>query len=132
MTRRKATTTGAASRLARVDLRDASCSTTARDFPSQIPISESAKSVIQALLSREPESRPSVEELINHDFFTRHTIVPSIPTTALKEIPDFSTPAPPSTISNSYIFMQTKTELPFLHQDRLTRPSPDTSRSGLT
>ncbi|KAI9361219.1 Pkinase-domain-containing protein [Zopfochytrium polystomum] len=69
------------------------------DFPSQIPISDSAKSVIQALLSREPESRPSVEELINHDFFTRYTIVPSIPTTALKEIPDFSTPAPPSTIS---------------------------------
>lgn len=60
------------------------------EFPSQIAISDSSKSVIQALLHRDPESRPSVDEVIEHEFFTRFSIPQSIPVSALQTPPAFS------------------------------------------
>ncbi|KAI8837245.1 kinase-like domain-containing protein [Chytriomyces cf. hyalinus JEL632] len=60
------------------------------EFPSQIPISQNAKDVINALLNKTPTLRPSVEEVLLADFFTSETVPYSIPVTALSSVPSMS------------------------------------------
>ncbi|KAJ3411523.1 Cell cycle serine/threonine-protein kinase cdc5/MSD2 [Chytridiales sp. JEL 0842] len=54
------------------------------DFPSQIPISNNARSIISALLNKSP-----VSDIINHEFFTAEPIPASLPTSALTKVPVF-------------------------------------------
>ncbi|KAJ3219956.1 Cell cycle serine/threonine-protein kinase cdc5/MSD2 [Chytriomyces hyalinus] len=60
------------------------------EFPSQIPISQNAKDVINALLNKTPTLRPSVEEVLLADFFTAETVPYSIPVSALSSVPSMS------------------------------------------
>ncbi|KAI8831720.1 kinase-like domain-containing protein [Chytridium lagenaria] len=53
------------------------------EFPSNIEISSESRSVIYSLLNSNPESRPSVEEVMASPFFSCHAVPDSLPLSAL-------------------------------------------------
>ncbi|KAJ3332232.1 Kinesin-like protein kif9 [Blyttiomyces sp. JEL0837] len=59
----------------------------AYEFPSHIAVSDSAKSVISALLNKNPEFRPSVLDVTNHEFF-QQPMPMVIPQSALTTVPE--------------------------------------------
>ncbi|TPX68540.1 hypothetical protein SpCBS45565_g02977 [Spizellomyces sp. 'palustris'] len=59
------------------------------EFPPQIAISRSAKDIITGLLQSRPERRPSVDDIMQHEYFAGQPVIKSIPISALTIIPDF-------------------------------------------
>ncbi|KAI8904820.1 PLK protein kinase, partial [Gorgonomyces haynaldii] len=57
------------------------------DFPDMIPVSIGSKEIVSALLQTKPESRPTIEEVLEHPYFDRQTIPVSIPVSALQQVP---------------------------------------------
>jgi len=56
----------------------------AYSFPEHIPISDQAKSLIQLILNLEPNKRPSLDEILDHNFFHMGTSIPKLmPTSTL-------------------------------------------------
>jgi polo-like kinase 1 len=39
-------------------------------FPEHVPISDAAKDLITRILSKDPARRPTLEEILRHEFFT--------------------------------------------------------------
>ncbi|KAI8589255.1 kinase-like domain-containing protein [Geranomyces variabilis] len=60
------------------------------DFPPQIKISREARGMIEALLQSRPELRPSVDGVMNHEFFSILPFPQSMPVLALTAVPDFA------------------------------------------
>ena len=60
-------------------------------FPSTVHVSEHAKSLIRWILHSNPASRPSINDLVNHPFFThpKSFIPTSLPESALRSVPTF-------------------------------------------
>nr|CCA26295.1 protein kinase putative [Albugo laibachii Nc14] len=52
-------------------------------FPSDVPISCEAKSLVTSILQTDPQSRPPLEEIMAHPFFQHDLIPDSLPRTAL-------------------------------------------------
>lgn len=59
-------------------------------FPSNVDVSEAAMDLIEAILDREPQNRPSTCEILQHDFTCRGTFPRSVPSTAMDLAPDFA------------------------------------------
>ncbi|XP_018018894.1 serine/threonine-protein kinase PLK1 [Hyalella azteca] len=53
-------------------------------------VSSHGRSLITALLHPDPKSRPSVPELLRHDFFTKGLFPRSLPTLACTQVPQFT------------------------------------------
>ncbi len=70
-------------------------------FPDKVPLSDEAKDLIKRMLQKNPDMRPSLDEISQHPFFTRHLTPTQLPSTALvmePKLPDltkriFSAPA---------------------------------------
>ncbi|KAJ3309778.1 Cell cycle serine/threonine-protein kinase cdc5/MSD2 [Boothiomyces sp. JEL0838] len=58
------------------------------EFPPDIHITENAKFIITGLLHTKPECRPSIDEVMNHQFFKEY-MPKSIPVSALTTTPAF-------------------------------------------
>ncbi|KAI8826664.1 kinase-like domain-containing protein [Fimicolochytrium jonesii] len=58
------------------------------EFPAQLKISDSARSMIESLLQTRPELRPSVSDIMGHDFFSMQPILRTMPVSALTSIPE--------------------------------------------
>ncbi|KAF8981970.1 Cell cycle serine/threonine-protein kinase cdc5/MSD2 [Entomortierella lignicola] len=58
-------------------------------FPDDIPISEEAKSLVAALLTPTPASRPSVEDVLSHPFFTSGYCPTKLDKSTLQTAPNF-------------------------------------------
>ncbi|KAF9111722.1 Cell cycle serine/threonine-protein kinase cdc5/MSD2 [Mortierella sp. AM989] len=58
-------------------------------FPDDVPISEEAKSLVAALLTPVPSSRPSVEDVLNHPFFTSGYCPQKLGKESLQSTPKF-------------------------------------------
>lgn len=58
-------------------------------FPSNVPISDAAVDLIEAILDREPQNRPSASEILAHDFQYAGPFPRSIPPSAMDYAPDF-------------------------------------------
>ncbi|KAM9331278.1 serine/threonine-protein kinase PLK2 [Gastrophryne carolinensis] len=54
----------------------------------------SAKHLIASMLSRNPEDRPSLEEIIQHDFFTQGFTPDRLPSSCCHTVPDFHLSSP--------------------------------------
>ncbi|KAK7204078.1 Serine/threonine-protein kinase plo1 [Myxozyma melibiosi] len=62
-------------------------------FPDGVDISPEAKDLIQALLSKDPKARPSLDEIVDHPFFYKET--PSyLPVTCLEGVPHWKNLTP--------------------------------------
>lgn len=48
-------------------------------FPDHVVVSDAAKDLIQRILIGDPTSRPTLDEIIKHDFLTRNAIPKSLP-----------------------------------------------------
>lgn len=59
-------------------------------FPASVDICEDAMELIEAILNREPQSRPSVYEILEHPFQHSGPFPRSIPPSAAEVAPDFS------------------------------------------
>jgi polo-like kinase 1 len=51
----------------------------AYSFPDHVPISDAAKDLISKILIGDPSSRPTLDEILNHDFFRSATIPKALP-----------------------------------------------------
>ena len=62
-------------------------------FPDHIPICEHAKNLIRHVLQTKPESRPSLDEMLEHSYFSRPSAFTplQLPESALREPPQYST-----------------------------------------
>ena len=58
------------------------------EFPKLIKVSDHAKSIITSILVLDPKKRPSLDDLLNHDFFQYHRIPRSLPKDIFKKAPD--------------------------------------------
>jgi polo-like kinase 1 len=56
---------------------------TAYTFPDHVPLSDSAKSLITQILKLDPSRRPTLEEILDHDFFKMGAIPKTLPLSAL-------------------------------------------------
>ncbi|KAF5368904.1 hypothetical protein D9758_002954 [Tetrapyrgos nigripes] len=59
------------------------------EFPAERPISAQAQALIQTILAKDPQMRPSLHEIIDDPFFTRGTFPSYIPASAFDSPPDF-------------------------------------------
>ncbi|KAF7426061.1 Cell cycle serine/threonine-protein kinase cdc5/MSD2 [Pleurotus ostreatus] len=59
------------------------------DFPAERPISSHARTLIQAILTPDPNDRPSLHEILDHPFFIQGLVPGYIPVTAQDGVPDF-------------------------------------------
>jgi polo-like kinase 1 len=55
----------------------------AYSFPDHVQVSDEAKSVITRILRSEPQTRPTLDEIAGHDFFTKNTIPKTLPVSTL-------------------------------------------------
>ncbi|KAI8618216.1 kinase-like domain-containing protein [Chytriomyces sp. MP71] len=60
------------------------------EFPPQVHISDYAKNVIISLLNKRPDERPSVDQVLQHPFFTCDPVPYSIPVSALTSVPSWT------------------------------------------
>jgi hypothetical protein len=59
-------------------------------FPANVDVSDPAMDLIEAILDREPQNRPSTCEILQHEFTRIGTFPRSIPRSAMDFPPDFS------------------------------------------
>ena len=60
-------------------------------FPDQAIISEAAKNLINKILVLDPEKRPSLDQILNHDFFNLGVSIPKLlPPSTLETVPSLS------------------------------------------
>ena len=59
-------------------------------FPDHIPLTEEAKDLISRILVTDPNERPSIDEIINHRFFTKNPVPKLLPTSTLAVPPSSS------------------------------------------
>lgn len=59
------------------------------EFPTESQVSIEARELVQGILTPDPQQRPSLHEIIDHEFFTRGIVPAYIPTTARDTIPEF-------------------------------------------
>ena len=59
-------------------------------FPNNVIISENAKNLISKILILDPKKRPSIDQIIIHDFFTQEPIPKLLPTSTLIHPPNLS------------------------------------------
>ncbi|KAI0703486.1 Pkinase-domain-containing protein [Cytidiella melzeri] len=59
------------------------------EFPPDRLVSSEVQTLIQQILAHNPEERPLIHDIIDHEWFTRGTIPSSIPVSAHDAIPDF-------------------------------------------
>ena len=60
-------------------------------FPDQAIISDAAKNLINKILVLDPEKRPSLDQILNHDFFNQGTSIPKLlPPSTLETVPSLS------------------------------------------
>mmetsp|Transcript_2278 Transcript_2278/g.3626 ORF Transcript_2278/g.3626 Transcript_2278/m.3626 type:complete len:564 (-) Transcript_2278:38-1729(-) len=88
----------------------------AYSFPENVPVSEYAKSLITRILVNDPTKRPSVEEVLNHQFFHQGNSVPKV-------LPPSTLACPPSA---SYLRQFLPSAQPVSSTGRLadTAPAP--------
>ena len=60
------------------------------EFPSHVIVAEQAVDLIQAILDREPQNRPSASEILSHEFQHCGPFPRTIPASATETAPDFS------------------------------------------
>uniref|UniRef100_V9KUC9 Serine/threonine-protein kinase PLK3-like protein n=1 Tax=Callorhinchus milii TaxID=7868 RepID=V9KUC9_CALMI len=56
--------------------------------------SVAAKNLVASILRKDPEHRPTLDEIINHDFFTKGFIPDVLHSSSCLMVPDLSVPAP--------------------------------------
>lgn len=59
------------------------------EFPADRSVSLDAKQLVQAILTQDPQMRPTLYEIADHTFFTEGTFPPYVPTSAYDTAPDF-------------------------------------------
>lgn len=70
-------------------------------FPSEPIVSEAARSLICWILNRQPEARPTLEQIRRHHFFSHPVPHSRVPETALATVPVFPAPVLVSSSSSS-------------------------------
>lgn len=55
----------------------------AYSFPEHVAVSDEAKAIITRILRSEPQTRPNLEEIANHDFFQKNAIPKTLPVSTL-------------------------------------------------
>ncbi|KAG8835886.1 Cell cycle serine/threonine-protein kinase cdc5/MSD2 [Serendipita sp. 399] len=59
------------------------------EFPADIPLSQDCKSLVAAMLTKDPAQRPPLRDVLEHPFFTAGLIPASIPSSAQDIVPSF-------------------------------------------
>lgn len=59
------------------------------EFPTDRGISMEAQSLIQQILTPDPQQRPTLHSIVDDSFFTHGTVPPYVPATAHDSVPDF-------------------------------------------
>lgn len=62
-------------------------------FPDRVRVSDEAKDLIKRMLQKNPDARPSLDEVAQHPFFTNHITPTALPSTALvmePKLPDLT------------------------------------------
>ena len=60
------------------------------EFPNDSSISIHVQELIQQILTPDPSKRPTLHEIVDHQFFTEGTVPSRLPSTAHDSVPDFS------------------------------------------
>ena len=60
------------------------------EFPNDSTISTHVQELIQQILTPDPSKRPTLHEIVDHQFFTEGTVPSRLPSTAHDSVPDFS------------------------------------------
>jgi cell cycle serine/threonine-protein kinase CDC5/MSD2 len=60
------------------------------DWPAERAVSQEARDLVQSILTKDPNQRPSLHVILDNVFFTRGTIPAYIPNSARDQVPDFS------------------------------------------
>ena len=60
------------------------------EFPNDSTISIHVQELIQQILTPDPSKRPTLHEIVDHQFFTEGTVPSRLPSTAHDSVPDFS------------------------------------------
>lgn len=60
------------------------------DFPEDRPVSSSAQELITGILTKDPSLRPTIHEIVEHEFLGEGTFPPYIPISSNERPPDFS------------------------------------------
>ncbi|KAA8905664.1 kinase-like domain-containing protein [Sphaerosporella brunnea] len=97
------------------------------EWPGSVMISQSAKALVNALLNSDPDARPSLDEIANHNFFKAGLFPKSIPLSASVRPPS-STDAPAKERSGS-----SPDVIPFgaTLSSRVGKPIPETVTSAV-
>ncbi|XJO73244.1 hypothetical protein BDV3_004254 [Batrachochytrium dendrobatidis] len=74
------------------------------EFPANIPISDDVRVIIKSLLHSDPEQRPSIDDVLEHRFFSTEPILKEIPVSALHTPPIFDTYPKQTEPSNRYTY----------------------------
>lgn len=75
------------------------------EFPSGLDISSDARDLITNLLSTDPENRPSIDDIARHAFFNSGVMPRSIPSSAVKSLPDFPSSQSSSTFRRNLAYV---------------------------
>ena len=59
------------------------------DFPQERPVSIEVQALIQSILTQNPNERPTLHGIVDHEFFTNGTVPAQIPRSAHEKAPDF-------------------------------------------
>ncbi|ORY92413.1 hypothetical protein BCR35DRAFT_297802 [Leucosporidium creatinivorum] len=58
-------------------------------FPPDLPLSHEAMDLISSILTTSPDQRPTLHEILQHDFFTTGPFPPSISPASMDSVPDY-------------------------------------------
>ncbi|KAL5522527.1 hypothetical protein ACEPAG_8543 [Sanghuangporus baumii] len=59
------------------------------DFPPERPVSIEVQKLIQQILTHDPKERPTLHDIVDHEFFINGTVPAYVPTSAHDRAPDF-------------------------------------------
>ena len=69
-------------------------------FPANVEVSDPAMDLVEAILDREPQNRPSTCEILQHEFTRTGTFPRSVPRSAMDFPPDYSNISPAQSARN--------------------------------
>eukprot|EP00358_Blepharisma_japonicum_P005710 CAMPEP_0202941546 /NCGR_PEP_ID=MMETSP1395-20130829/1677_1 /ASSEMBLY_ACC=CAM_ASM_000871 /TAXON_ID=5961 /ORGANISM="Blepharisma japonicum, Strain Stock R1072" /LENGTH=406 /DNA_ID=CAMNT_0049636871 /DNA_START=447 /DNA_END=1664 /DNA_ORIENTATION=+ len=94
----------------------------AYSFPDHVPLSEQSKSLITRILVTDPSKRPSLDEILDHEFFHQGNVIPKL-------LPPSTLACPPS---SSFLrqFQPSASNPQLTSAQRLTETAPTISKQS--
>lgn len=96
------------------------------EIPPTVELSVEAENLIKSILAREPDQRPTLSQILQHDFFLTGPFPLAIPPTAMSLIPDFRHLSVRRSHAN---FLQVKAQCGIVEPELPLEPAPRLARA---